>query len=80
MDIDYKKLYLELFTTEMDHLIDLLAKYAETKDNLQVNDLKEYWERDGISPMITDSLEEMIQENDCPDEIKAQVEILRKFW
>jgi hypothetical protein len=80
MEIDYKRLYGELFTIEMEHLVDLVVTYGAAKDNFSVDDLKSYWDHDGISPMVTDFLEAVVKQNDCPDEIKAQVEILRKFW
>lgn len=64
---------------EMDHLVDLVVEYAATKD-FSVADLKMYWDHDGLSPMITDSLEGIVKRSDCPKEVKAQVEILRKHW
>lgn len=79
MDTDYKKLYSDLFITEMNHLVDLVVEYAAAKD-FNVADFKMYWDHDGLSPMITDSLEDIVKRSDCPEEIKAQVEILRKHW
>ena len=80
LDIDFKKRYLELFNTEMNRLVDLTVKYGATKDNFSVNDFKMYWDRDGISPMVTEFIEEIVKQSDCPDEIKTQAVILRKFW
>jgi hypothetical protein len=80
MDIDFKKRYLELFNTEMNRLVDLIVEYGATKDTFSVDDFKMYWSHDGISPMVTDFVEEVVKQGDCPDEIKAQAEILRKFW
>jgi len=80
MDIDFKRRYLELFNIEMNRLVDLVVTYTATKDNFSTNDFKTYWDHDGISPMVTDFLEGVVKESDCPTEIKAQIEILRKFW
>ena len=80
MDIDYKKRYLELFITEMNHLVDRIVEYGTTKDNFSVDDFKMYWSHDGITPMVTEFIEGVVKQADCPEEIKVQVGILRKFW
>lgn len=80
MDTAYKRLYSDLFIREMNHLVDLVVGHGVTKSDSSVDDFKMYWDHDGLSPMITDFLEGLVGQSDCPDEIKSQVGILRQFW